>query len=458
MTARHGLRRVAGAPLRPASRRRVTERRLVVRRARSASRTGPRARRGWQGSRESGWPKGFASPTEITASAGAVRSSRAPSPASSLPWWATLRTSTGPGSIGTASASASPVSSIAKPCQRARRTSERRFGSSPAGGAVEQRARRPEHLEPQRPRARSRCPRRPGTVPHPAAARPAQQAGAGGGVDEACTGSVAEQLAEAAGVVGLVMGDDRGREAPTPRVRSVGGEARRRAARRRPGSPARRGGSSRIASPWPTSRTSTRSPRRGLAGAPRRRPARAPQPGSQRRQRPPRRRGRRGARPARAGADAAPRPARAPAGRRRGARRRRRRPPAARQRDRARPSPGAPASARPARRRRAAARRGPLSGSTGSPGTWPAAAASIPSHITGATAGSASRLAAARRARRRRSGATISGCGGERRGDGHSRALGERAPQPGRSPSVGARPPAAERRREQRGSRPPRRS
>ncbi len=36
---------------------------------------------------------------------------------------------------------------------------------------------------------------------------------------------------------------------------------------------------------------------------------------------------------------------------------------------------------------------GTLIAATGAPGTWPAAAASIPSHIAGATAGSASRFA-----------------------------------------------------------------
>ena len=63
-----------------------------------------------------------------------VRSSERLRPASSLPWWATLRTSTGPGSIGTSPASASAVSSIEKRCQRASRTSASSFGSVPDGG------------------------------------------------------------------------------------------------------------------------------------------------------------------------------------------------------------------------------------------------------------------------------------------------------------------------------------
>ena len=67
-----------------------------------------------------------------------VRSSSAPSPASSLPWWATLSTSTGPGSIGTASASASAVSSIEKSRQRA--TSDERQPVGVLAGAACRRA------------------------------------------------------------------------------------------------------------------------------------------------------------------------------------------------------------------------------------------------------------------------------------------------------------------------------
>ena len=65
---------------------------------------------------------------------GRASASSAGRPASSLPWWATLSTSTSPGSTGASSASASPVSSSAKPVPARERDQRERVRLLARGG------------------------------------------------------------------------------------------------------------------------------------------------------------------------------------------------------------------------------------------------------------------------------------------------------------------------------------
>ena len=214
-----------------------------------------------------GWPKGLAAPTEATASRGAERSSRPPRPASAEPWCASLSTSSGPGlerdrlRLGVAGEQHPEVGATARqPPPRGVRIAPRaRRGPStrPGGG----------HRTSRRQRARSADRRAlappcgaPRPVPSAAAARPR-------------SGRTPQQLvrpgphpitsAQAPGVIGLVVGDEHGRQ-PLDAERRAGGRRRPAPGRARvdedriASAPA----SSRIASPWPTSRTRTVQPGR----------------------------------------------------------------------------------------------------------------------------------------------------------------------------------------------------
>ena len=204
------------------------------------------------------------------------------SPASSLPWWATLSTSTGPASmrrrLGLRVAGQQHRRSAAS---APRRTSEQAFGSVARRRARASR-RRPQHVEPQRAGAQraARGDSRSAARPAPGRARH-RRTGARVGQATPTGSRRGPRRGRPHGRGSSWVTDDRGEPAPPRRSASCVGEPGSRAGRASTSTGPPPAGSSRIASPWPTSRTviSSRSGRAGprpLRAPGRARPARAP--------------------------------------------------------------------------------------------------------------------------------------------------------------------------------------